>query len=829
MYDFNDGRTANNPGLVSITPSNASQLSKIWSFRTNGSIYSSPAVVNGTVYFGSWDGFLYALNSSNGALQWKRYLGQTTVPLCRGGATQGVTSSPEVWNNTVYVGGGNSSWYALNATTGGIVWNFSVGNNSATGGNYNWASPVIFDHELYIGIASNCDQPLVRGAVLELNLTGPPSVQAVFYTVPQGCVGASIWSSPAIDAARNTLWVTTGNEGGTCTEPFANSVIALNATTLLALGHYQVPGTQGLDLDFGDGVTFGTTTTGTPLALSTNKNGVTFAFNRSNVTSAGWGPRWSVATGSSDDWSIAPSVWNGTAFFVPTSYSTVGPATVQGSVWGLAPDAGRALWHVGTTNGDRLSPAYTNGVLVVPSGTNLSILASSTGKQLTAFAAPPDVNQFGPAAFAEGRLFAGTGSYTSYGANSPTVNGTMYAFGIPLSGSVQFAFKNGSTRAPETVDFWANSTGGSGGVSCRWDFGDGSIGTGCAPSHLYRVGGNLTAHVVLTDSEWDSVNLSARLQILPPVQPMVVTVQASATSGIAPAMFYFLATVSGAYTSPIDYRWSFGDGNTSTSSTALVYHTYTFAGKFALLVRAVDRVGNGSTAGTNVTVAPNLSLSGSLSPLNGSVPLRVEGTVVVSGGLSPYAIHWEGSDGSSSANSSYSTTLGTPGWYYVSVFVTDARGLLRSLGWNVTASVGPSIQGLSIEVVNQTVRCQPNAVTTSFLAVFTGGVGPFTYRWDFGDGSGSSQGPAVSHPYAASGSYTVTLTVNSTISAYNSTHQAVQIDLRSCALAAGPGSSGGWISPPVAVGALAIASGIVAGLGAWMWMRKARPRPTPDR
>ena len=34
----------------------------LWKFKTGGGVYSSPAVANGTVYIGSYDGNLYAFS-----------------------------------------------------------------------------------------------------------------------------------------------------------------------------------------------------------------------------------------------------------------------------------------------------------------------------------------------------------------------------------------------------------------------------------------------------------------------------------------------------------------------------------------------------------------------------------------------------------------------------------------------------------------------------------------------------------------------------------------------------------------------------------------------
>ncbi|HLJ17138.1 MAG TPA: PQQ-binding-like beta-propeller repeat protein [Bryobacteraceae bacterium] len=85
-----------------------------WKFQTGGRIISSPAVVNGTVYVGSADGNLYAIDSANGSLKWKF-------------ATNGmVTSSPAVSAGIVCFGSFDGSFYAVNAATGQQVWRFDT-------------------------------------------------------------------------------------------------------------------------------------------------------------------------------------------------------------------------------------------------------------------------------------------------------------------------------------------------------------------------------------------------------------------------------------------------------------------------------------------------------------------------------------------------------------------------------------------------------------------------------------------------------------------------------------------------------------------------------
>lgn len=54
-----------------INQANVAHLRPLWEFVTSDTISASPTVVNGILYVGSWDGFFYALNATSGALVWK--------------------------------------------------------------------------------------------------------------------------------------------------------------------------------------------------------------------------------------------------------------------------------------------------------------------------------------------------------------------------------------------------------------------------------------------------------------------------------------------------------------------------------------------------------------------------------------------------------------------------------------------------------------------------------------------------------------------------------------------------------------------------------------
>lgn len=92
-----------------------------WSFQVGNWITSSPVVgSDGTIYFGSWDGYLYALNP-DGSLKWRAL---------NPGETYAILSSPALSPEgaTVYIG----SWgadkpylYAVRAEDGVVKWKFT--------------------------------------------------------------------------------------------------------------------------------------------------------------------------------------------------------------------------------------------------------------------------------------------------------------------------------------------------------------------------------------------------------------------------------------------------------------------------------------------------------------------------------------------------------------------------------------------------------------------------------------------------------------------------------------------------------------------------------
>ena len=262
-YLFDNGHSSNNKLATAITPANASTLVADWSFVDPGAtlegqpiagLFSSPTVFGGVVYIGSNTGNFYALDEATGAVLWQQLLGFTTPITC--GRGHGVTSTatlatdPVSGTLTVYVGGGDGYLYALDAATGNIVFRqfvCDVGTTKNTG--FIWASPTIVSGKIYLGYASQCDNPLVRSAIKSYDQhTG--TLLKTFFTCGPGTTGAGVWSTAASDG--RSLWITTGNSTNGAAHAYA--IVKLNASNLRFQTEWINPVLSG-DLDWGSSPT----------------------------------------------------------------------------------------------------------------------------------------------------------------------------------------------------------------------------------------------------------------------------------------------------------------------------------------------------------------------------------------------------------------------------------------------------------------------------------------------------------------------------------------------------------------------------------------------
>jgi outer membrane protein assembly factor BamB len=128
-----------------------------WTFETDSEVRSSPAVADGTVYVGSDDGRLYALDAATGECEWtfQRREGLLGSPV-----DERIRSSPTVDTDaeTVYVGSTKGYLYALGTAEGTERWRYE------TEGKVNHA-PAIADGVVYVPRRSQYDDDVESGVV----------------------------------------------------------------------------------------------------------------------------------------------------------------------------------------------------------------------------------------------------------------------------------------------------------------------------------------------------------------------------------------------------------------------------------------------------------------------------------------------------------------------------------------------------------------------------------------------------------------------------------------------------------------------------------------
>lgn len=420
MFLNNIQRTATTMDAT-ISNSNASQLVKHWSFQTGGVVASSPTVVNGTVYVGSWNGYEYALDAKTGAQKWATYLGVTKVrPDCNPPGGAGVSSAATVQNGVVYVGGGDAYWYALDANTGAVLWKVFTGDNSVTGGYYNWSSPLIYNGYAYIGTASFGDCPLAQGQLLRVSLATHQIVNT-FNVVPNGQIGGGIWTTPSIDTMTNTIYVVTGTENS-LQQPYAQAFLAIDATAMTLKDSWKLPeGEAVMDSDFSTTPILFNDAAGNPLVSAIDKNGYAYTFKRGHLAA---GPTWQqqIATGGDcpepcGEGSVSSGAFANGKLFLAGEDTLINGVGYKGSVRALDPGTGKFLWQHGTVGRVIGALAYGNGIIVDGAGPVLEVLSAQTGDRLfnyttggTLYAAP---------SIAEGQIYVGG------------VDGNVYAFGLP--------------------------------------------------------------------------------------------------------------------------------------------------------------------------------------------------------------------------------------------------------------------------------------------------------------------------------------------------------------------------------------------------------------
>ena len=498
------------PDETTINAANVAELAPKWVFTTAGDVSATPTVAGGVVYFPDWGGNLYALNEATGREIWQQSISSYDgVPGAVSRVSPAIYYDPQIGGDELILGDNlpdahstGAEMFGVNAATGQLLWKTTVESHPAaiiTG------NPTIAGSMAIVGVSSNEEDLATddgypcctfRGSVVALNaITG----QIVWktYTVPpnngpctssdpmKGCgySGASVWSTPAYDAADNTVYVGTGNnyttpslpaacetlsillhfsnKGCTRNTDYFEAILALNADTgavewatkvsgwdaFTAACANHLPGVtwcptpRSPDYDFGSGpnVISVTGSDGLPETLIGvgQKSGVYWALNAQTGAIV-----WSrlAGPGSALGGIVWGTAYDGRSIYVPeTDFSGMkwtllgGPKINNGAWSAINPVTGTLEWQTQVPDGGlAYGPvSAANGVVYggssAPSGANMFAIDAATGQILWSYASGGSTAS--SPAIVDGNLFWGSG-YGMFASAGFTGNDLFYDFSL---------------------------------------------------------------------------------------------------------------------------------------------------------------------------------------------------------------------------------------------------------------------------------------------------------------------------------------------------------------------------------------------------------------
>ncbi|MBK7031338.1 MAG: PKD domain-containing protein [Bacteroidales bacterium] len=209
------------------------------------------------------------------------------------------------------------------------------------------------------------------------------------------------------------------------------------------------------------------------------------------------------------------------------------------------------------------------------------------------------------------------------------------------------------------------------------------------------------------------------------------------------------------------WSWDFGDpasGSLNTSTLEDPTHLYTTAGLYdvTLIVQNFNGCSDTILRQVNVKGAPLADFNSTTGCLGHPTHFWADSTLINLNATATY--HWDFGDGSTSNTRNTQYTYIAAGTYTVILTITDTAGCEGSRSHTLTVTPPPTALFSSA-----TDNCQGQ--TISFNNQSTTESGYLTsWSWDFGDGSPVQtilfpSIPDVSHIYAVTGTFNVTLTV----------------------------------------------------------------------
>jgi polyvinyl alcohol dehydrogenase (cytochrome) len=549
----NLSNTRNASTETKISPNNAGSLKKNWDFTTGGDVSATPAVDDGSVYFPDWAGNLYRVDAKTGALKWKSefkaYLGSSSAF---------ARATPAISGNTLIIGtqlaNPPSGAYVLgiNKMNGNLLWKTKVDDHFAA---IVTQSAVVYGNKVYVGVASqeeafaadpNYPCCSFRGSLVCLDArTGQILWKTYMTPAGNGFSGVAVWgSTPVIDAKRNSVYITTGN----------NYTVPQEILDIVAVGgaadvvRTAIMGVEGSAQNYFDAIVSLDLTTG---AVKWAKSVI--PFDAWTVACFFDGPNCPDNAGPDYDFGQGPAL-----FSVGSGSSKrelLGAGQKSGKYWVVNPDNGADVWQTqvgpgGTlgglqwgsaVDGKQIYTAISNNyymphLMTKGPGAGSTVyggfwaaLDAATGAVTWEYAAtnPPPFPPY-PGASTDGLVANNTGMVTVANgvvfAGAMDAVGTMYAFNA-ATGEKLWSFESGGS-----INSGAAVVDG----NVYWGSGYSNFGLGTPNNKLYSFG-------ISKPSAREGVELDQAIKTYPNPATQVMNIVSQDQSNIKSIKVYDLA------------------------------------------------------------------------------------------------------------------------------------------------------------------------------------------------------------------------------------------------------------------------------------------------
>ncbi len=251
-------------GLNQITPANVANLESKWVVQNQvfGAWQSNPLIVDGMMYVTQRPNDVMAIDAKTGKMFWLyRYTPSPDARVCCGANNRGVA----ILGDTLYLGTLDAHLIALDARSGKPLWNVEVGDVKLA---YSITMmPLIIKDKVVVGVGGG--EFGIRGYVVAYDAkTGKEAWK--FYTIPApGEPGNDSWQGESWKTGAGSVWVTgsydpdlnltywgIGNPGPDWNPDqrrgdnlYTDSVVALDADTGKLRWHFQFTPNDAYDYD----------------------------------------------------------------------------------------------------------------------------------------------------------------------------------------------------------------------------------------------------------------------------------------------------------------------------------------------------------------------------------------------------------------------------------------------------------------------------------------------------------------------------------------------------------------------------------------------------